>query len=82
MKGWEFFTRTNSPKSWNLISYHHPHSITWRFYVNYTVRQSGRTGPYFMRIYCGQGFNFMAGINLPLFGSLSMKTQPHMWEKQ
>lgn len=55
---------------------------TWRWSLTYSKRKSGRTGLYFMRVCGGQGFNFHAGINLPAIGSLSMQTQPHMWEKK
>ena len=37
-----------------------------------------RMGLYFMRVHRGQGFNFHAGANLPLLGSLSIQTQPNM----
>jgi hypothetical protein len=67
--------------SWTLAAYHHPRSITWRWGIWYSRRKAGKTGAYFMRVYRQQGFNFHAGINLPWLGSVSMQTQPHMWEK-
>jgi len=83
--GLTFFTRMHANgtpiDSWNLASYHHPNSITWRWVICYSRRKAGRTGAYFMRVYRRQGFNFHAGINLPIIGSLSVQTQPHMWEK-
>lgn len=84
MKGLSFFKRQNCngkpTSSWTIASYHHPHSITWRWAIRYS-RQFGKAGPWFQRVYRGQGFNFHAGINIPLLGSLSIQTQPHMWEK-
>ena len=65
---------------WVLAAYHHPDSITWRLSVCYSKRKAGKTGVYFMRVYRDQGFNFHAGINIPLLGSISIQTQPHMWE--
>lgn len=86
MKGLEFFKRMHSNgtriDAWVVATYHHPDSITWRWSLTYSKRKNGRTGLYFMRVYRGQGFNFHAGINLPAIGSLSMQTQPHMWEKK
>jgi hypothetical protein len=86
MKGLSFFKRQHSNgtpiRSWTLAAYHHPNSITWRWAIWYSARKSGRTGLYFMRVHRGCGFNFHAGINLPLFGSVCMQTQPHMWRKQ
>lgn len=83
--GLSFFKRNHSNgtpiRAWTLAAYHHPRSITWRWAVWYSMRKSGRTGPYFMRVHRGCGFNFHAGINLPLLGSVSMQTQPHMWKK-
>lgn len=85
MGAWTFFKRQHSNgtpvDSWLLIGYHHPKSITWRFGIWYRLRKAGSTGPYFMRVYRGQGFNFHAGLNLPLLGSISIQTQPHLWEK-
>jgi hypothetical protein len=43
---------------------------------------AGRSGVYAWRVYRYMGFNFHAGINLPILGSLSIQTQPHMWKKQ
>jgi hypothetical protein len=84
MKGLTLFKRMNCngtpTDSYTLIAWHHPDSITWRFGINYSKRESGKTGVYFMRVYRGQGFNFHVGINLPYVGSLSIQTQPHMWE--
>lgn len=83
--GFSFFTRMHANgtpiASWVVASYHHPDSITWRWPIRYS-RRAGKPGVYFTRVYRYQGFNFHAGINLPLLGSLSVQTQPHMWEKK
>ena len=85
LEGFCFFKRQHSNgtpiSSWTLAAYHHPRSITWRWGIWYSRRRAGKTGVYFMRVYRQQGFNFHAGINLPWLGSVSMQTQPHMWEK-
>lgn len=84
MKGLKFFTRQHrngTPiRSWTLASYHHPNSLTWRWVISYSARKAGRTGVYAMRVYRNRGFNFHAGINLSILGSLSIQTQPHMWK--
>ena len=86
MTGFSFFKRQHSNgtpiRSWTIAAYHHPQSITWRWVVSYSTRKAGRTGVYAMRVYRYAGFNFHAGINLPVLGSISIQTQPHMWEKQ
>jgi hypothetical protein len=84
MKGLSLLKRQHSNgkpiDSWTRAAYHHPRSITWRWGVWYS-RKSGKTGAYFRRVYRYRGFNFHAGIHLPMLGSLSIQTQPHMWEK-
>ena len=84
MSSLSFFRRQHSNgkpvDSWILASYHHPDSITWRWHIGYS-RVAGKSGVYFQRVYRRQGFNFHAGINVPLLGSLSIQTQPHMWKK-
>jgi len=80
------FKRMNSNgtliNSYNIASYHHEDSITWRWVLSYSLRKAGKTGVYFLRTYRGRGFNFHAGINIPVLGSLSLQTQPHMWNPQ
>ena len=84
MKGFSFFKRQHSNgtpiSSWTLAAYHHPHSITWRWAIWYS-RKAGKARLYFHRVYKHQGFNFQAGISLPALGTLSIHTQPHMWER-
>ena len=86
MKGLSFFTRQHcngTPiRSWTIAAYHHPDSLTWRWLISYSARKSGRAGVYACSGIRAMGFNFHAGINLPILGSLSIRTQPHMWEKQ
>jgi hypothetical protein len=84
--GLTFFKRMHSNgtpiNSFIVASWHNPNSITWRWSISYSIRNAGQTGVYFIRVYRGRGFNFHAGINLPMFGSLSIQTQPSIWIKQ
>jgi hypothetical protein len=41
MKGLKFFSRTNSRGTWNLASYHSPHSLTWRWIVSIDLPRRG-----------------------------------------
>jgi hypothetical protein len=84
--GLTFFKRMHSNgtpvDSFTVASWHNPKSLTWRWGITYSPRKTGRTGVYFMRTHRGCGFNFIAGINLPILGSLSVQTQPSMWIKK
>lgn len=64
--------------SWTVAAWHWKWSLTWRWIITWSPRVSGRFGPYFMRVYRSRGFNFHSGLNLPLFGALSIQTQPNM----
>lgn len=85
MKGFSFFQRTHSngkpTDDFVVVAYHHPDSITWRFVISYS-RKSNKFFAGFCRVYRGCGFNFHARFMVPLVGSLSIRTQPHMWRKQ
>lgn len=84
--GLSFFKRMHSNgtpiDSYTIASFHHPQSITWRWGIWYSKRKNGRTGFYFRRVYKDRGFNFHSGLNLPILGSISIQTQPHMWDKK
>lgn len=86
IKGLTLFERMHANgtpiNSFVIASWHNPKSITWRWSICYSMRKAGQTGAYFMRVYKGQGFNFHAGINLPLVGSMSVQTQPSMWDRK
>ena len=65
-----------------IAALHWKWSLTWRWHLSWSPHHAGRTGPYFMRVYRHQpGFNFHAGLNLPVVGSLSLETQPNMAHK-
>ena len=86
MNGLTLFKRMHSNgtpiDSWVLLSWHHPKSLTWRFGLTYSGVKSGRSGVYFFKTHkYAKGLNFHSVINLPLFGSLTLETQPHMFNK-
>jgi len=65
--------------SYTLAAWHWKWSLTWRWNVTWTPQHAGKIGLYFMRTHrYGTGLNFLAGLNLPLVGSLSVQTQPNM----
>ena len=62
-----------------LAALHWQWSLTWRWLVTWSPGLAGKVGFYFMRTYRYEpGINFNAGLNLPLFGSFSVQTQPNM----
>jgi len=68
--------------SYVLLAWHNPKSLTWRFSLTYSRVKSGRSGIYFFKTHrYAKGLNFHAGINLPLIGSLTLQTQPNMFNK-
>lgn len=70
--------------SWLVAAWNWKWSVTWRWGVWYSRRNTGRYGFYFRRVYRGfQGFNFHCGLNLPFLGFVSIQTQPNMpWRKE
>lgn len=38
--GFSVFSRTNAKGSWNIASYHSPHSLTWRWLLNFSLPRS------------------------------------------
>ena len=62
-----------------IAALHWRWSLTWRWHFSWTPELSGSIGPYFMRVYRhSPGFNFHAGLNLPVIGAFSIQTQPNM----
>lgn len=62
-----------------IAALHWRWSLTWRWHLSWHPGLFGKVGPYFMRTYrYSPGINFHAGINLPVFGSVSIQTQPNM----
>ena len=62
-----------------IAAWHWKWSLTWRWHLSWRPGMSGSFGPYFIRTYrYVPGINFHAEINLPVFGSVSIQTQPNM----
>lgn len=62
-----------------LAAWHRKQSLTWRWHLSWHPGLSDTVGLYFLRTYRYKpGLNFLAGLNLPLFGSFSLQTQPSM----
>ena len=83
--GIKFFKKTNSAGRIILISYHHPDSITWRFYLDFT-RSSGmkifpKFGPSYSmgKSWFSPSGDFGGWLRVPFLGVFSIGTQQHMW---
>jgi hypothetical protein len=62
-----------------IAALHWKWSLTWRWHFSWHPGLSGKIGPYFMRVHKhSPGFNFHAGLNLPVMGAFSIQTQPNM----
>src|SRR5829696_404721 len=75
MRGLKFFTRTSGRGSWDLISYHSPHSLTWSWILSFQLPRQGE-GRWF-------GFHRMSGqqkwlLQIAKF-SLGWYSQESMW---
>ena len=68
--------------SFLLAALHWRWSLTWRWSVSWSPpNKHVRQGPYFIRTRRGMGINFIAGLNMPIFGCLHISTQPNMRRK-
>jgi hypothetical protein len=83
--GLKFFSKTNSVGRTILVSYHHPDSITWRWYLDFTTLEKIRLYPSFGPSYSmGSKFispsgDFGAWLLIPFVGVFSIGTQKNMW---
>lgn len=78
MKGLRFFTKTSSG-SWNIASYHNPHSLTWSWLLNFSFFRAdeGRWRPLWWSYPTNGGPHW--GIRIPLVGLLHWQTQQPMY---
>jgi hypothetical protein len=80
MSSLKFFTRTNSPGSWNLAAYHSPHSLTWRWVLSFSLFRAdeGRVWPlcWWFRRHDGL---LEWTVRIPFVGFLRWNAQRPMW---
>lgn len=80
MQGLRFFTKTNSPGALNIVSWHSPHSLTWRWFLSLRrMPRAQRKGPWFRKRPKGTRWQVAWVVRIPLFGTLSLFTQEPMW---
>lgn len=77
--GLALFTKTNVKGSWNLASFHSPHSITWRWLLSFSRFRADewRVRPVWMphRTNCGLQWT----LRIPFLGFLRFAQQQPMW---
>jgi hypothetical protein len=77
--GLALLTRTNVRTSWNLASFHSPHSMTWRWLLSFSLFRAdeGRWWPIWMPYRANNGLQWV--IRIPLVGFLRFAQQRPMW---
>jgi hypothetical protein len=55
MQGLKLIHRTNSPRCWNLASYHPQHSLTWRWVLSLTLPAHDQVRWFFFHRYRDSG---------------------------
>lgn len=79
MKGLRFFQRTSGRGSWNIASYHSPHSLTWRWLVGFSLFRGGeaRARPLWWSYRDNNGLQW--GFRVPWLGIVRWSQQRPMW---
>lgn len=79
MEGLKFFRRTSGPGSWNLASYHSPHSMTWRWLIGFTRFRGdeARVRPLWWSYRDNGGLQW--GFRVPWIGVVRFSQQRPMW---
>lgn len=78
MKGLDFFRRCH-PGFWNIVSWHSPHSMTWRWILSFSRRH--KEEPYVWPILMTHRTNggLQWTLRIPLVGLLMFTQQKPMW---
>ena len=79
MNGFRLFSRTSAKGSWNIASWHSPHSITWRWLIGFSLFRAdeGRVWPIWMPHRSNIGLQWV--IRIPFIGFLRFSQQRPMW---
>jgi hypothetical protein len=77
--GLALLTRTNVKGSWNLASFHSPHSLTWRWLLAFSLFRAdeGRVWPVWMPHRSNRGLTWT--LRIPFVGFLRFDQQRPMW---
>ena len=74
------FEKTNCRGSYVVAAYHHPDSITWRWSIWYSLPRKLFVLPK-LQYDSTNGYGYLS-LNVPIFGSISLNTQPSMWRDE
>lgn len=79
MNGLAFFRKTSSLTTWNLASFHSPHSLTWSWILSFSRDgySERRFWPLIMPYRSNQGMQCV--IRLPFIGLIQWHRQQPMW---
>ena len=77
--GLALFGRTNCQHTWNVASFHSPHSLTWSWVLSWHFHQTGwaQWWPLFWWYQTNHGPHW--GLRLPGIGYISWQQQRPMW---
>jgi len=80
--GATFFVRTSSRRRWLIAAWHSPHSLTWRWLIDFTLLEGDArcAWPLFWKIPCKTSLQW--GIRLPWLAMVSFHSQRPMWYRE
>lgn len=79
MLGIKLLYKTNSRRSWNLASFHSPHSLTWSWILSFSCDgySERRFWPLVMTYRTNQGLQWV--VRIPYVGLFQWHRQRPMW---
>lgn len=79
MKGLNFFRCTSCRATFNIVTYHSPHSLTWRWGLSFSFFRGDewRVRPLWWGHSHNAGVSW--GFRIPFVGIVSWQTQAPMW---
>lgn len=79
IRGFDIFSRTNVARDWVIAAWHSPHSLTWRWFVSFSLFRGDecRVRPLWWGYRTNTGLH--GGFRLPWIGMVHWQTQHPMW---
>lgn len=79
MRALRFVGRTSDQRTWNLASWHSPHSMTWRWVISFSFFKADewRVRPLWFSHRNNHGLQW--GFRIPFIGILHFSQQRPMW---
>lgn len=79
MRGLQFFTKRSVQGSWNIVSWHSPHSLTWRWLFGFNLFRGdeARVRPLWWSYGTNNGLQW--GFRIPFIGTVRFSQQRPMW---